>query len=69
VFRDINGANATSEDFQLDGYYIIAQSIDTSDEVTDLSITSLSFIEESLLIAVTSNGEVRVMYTEKFKDG
>ena len=34
----------------------------------DNSIESLHFIDESLLFAVTSTQEIRVMNTEKFKE-
>lgn len=51
----------------MDGYYIIAPEQKTNQEV-DIQIESLHFIDESLLVAVTSNQEIRVMLTSKFKE-
>ena len=72
VFRDINGDSEKHEDFHLDGYYIIAQGQFTYTEnghTMDNYIQSLTFIDESLLLAVTATQEIRVMYTSKFKEG
>ncbi len=56
---------------ELDGYYIIApekQKGVRSQNGMDTTIQSLSFIDDSLLIAITSNQEVRVMNTSRFKE-
>jgi hypothetical protein len=51
VFKDINGKQ-TNEDFELDGYYIIAPDRQ-NDSGIDTLLHSLHFLDESLLIAVT----------------
>ena len=71
VFKEINGANIEAN-FELDGYYIIAPENpknNKSPNGLDTSIQSLHFLDESLLVAVTSNNEIRVMLTTKFKEG
>ena len=37
-------------------------------EKLDISLTSLNFIDESLLVGTTTSGEVRVMITQHFKE-
>ena len=71
VFKEINGANIEAN-FELDGYYIIAPENPKNNKSRnglDTSIQSLHFLDESLLVAVTSNNEIRVMLTTKFKEG
>jgi len=67
VLKDITAIK--DHDFFEDGYYIIPPetSISYGDDKTDIRIESLNFINESLLLATTSNQDVRVMYTQAFQ--
>jgi len=70
VFKDIN-KDTVEQNFESDGYYIIAPEKANgtrSQNCLDTTIRSLHFIDESLLLAVTSNNELRVMLTHKFKE-
>ena len=76
VVRDVG--SKTGEDFYFDGYYFIAPSttIQTFDDqpevnfrVEDVYIEHINFLDESLIMVVTSNKNVRVLYTQKFLQG
>ena len=69
MFRHISGDPETKEDFDIDGYYIIAPGKKKTPDGSDVSIQSMCFLDESLLAIVASNSEVRVVLTEKFKNG
>jgi len=58
------------ENFELDGFYIIApeRAKKSSSGGLDTQIVSLHFLDESLLVAITSSHEIRVMNTQKFKE-
>lgn len=60
-----------SDNFELDGFYIIApEKLEgkRSPNGLDTTIQSLHFLDDSLLVAVTSSNEIRVMLTQKFKE-
>lgn len=71
MLKEINKPN---EEFMIDGFYFISpgsifnQSEDFSGSA-DLSVESMHFIGESLLLVVTSTLDVRVLYTQKFHHG
>ena len=67
VLKDIDGKEPNS-DFELDGYYLVAQERDKELSPLDTTLHSLHFLDDSLLVAVTQNREVRVMHTQKFKE-
>lgn len=72
VVRDVG--SKTGEDFYFDGYYFIApsttiQTFDDQPEVEDVYIEHIKFLDESLIMVVTSNKNVRVLYTQKFLQG
>jgi hypothetical protein len=54
-----------------DGYYFIAAGMSQVEPnevslISDLTIESMSWLDDSLLIITTSSDELRVLYTEKF---
>ena len=67
VLKDVSGTEPNS-DFELDGYYLVAQERDKDLSPLDTTLRSLHFLDDSLLVAVTQNREVRVMHTQKFKE-
>ena len=59
------------DNFELDGHYIIAPEKlkgFRSPGGLDTNVTSLHFLDDSLLVATTSSQEIRVMLTSKFKE-
>lgn len=66
VFKQYDADPEQNEDFDTDGFYIIPPDQTGSEDPMDISIAALHWIDESLLVAVTSNQEVRVMLTTKF---
>lgn len=71
VFKDITKDPDSREDLDIDGCYIIApENVKNkrSPNGLDTMIQSMHFLDESILVAVTSNQEIRVMKTEKFKE-
>lgn len=66
VLKDITARR--DQDFFEDGYYIVPPetSMSYGNEKSDVRIESLNFISESLLVATTSNQDIRVMYTQMF---
>lgn len=61
-------------DFRVDGQYYIApgrvQQIDERTSIVqDLRIEAMRFLSESVLLVYTSTHDIRVLYTQSFKDG
>jgi hypothetical protein len=72
VVKDVGSEN--KEDFFFDGHYFIAPNttIAFNEEDADLGdvwIEHIEFLSESLIMVITSNKNVRVLYTQKFLPG
>ena len=59
----------------MDGQYFIAPGsvldmvAENRDIVRDLRVESMKFLSESVLFVYTSTGDIRVLYTQSFKEG
>jgi hypothetical protein len=72
VVNDIGSKH--NEDFFEDGYYFIApntvmERTDGNQELADIWIESIKFLDESLILVVTNTRTVRVLYTQNFLPG
>jgi hypothetical protein len=73
VVKDVGSEN--KEDFFFDGHYFIAPNTtiafneEEEADLGDVWIEHIEFLSESLIMVVTSNRNVRVLYTQKFLPG